>query len=163
MKYSIIKAKNLNELRREINKAQGLIVVEGGNDEINRAAVENSKVGILLSPEKNRRNDALYTRSSGLNQVLCKLARDNEVAIGFNFNDILESRDREVIIGRMMQNIRLCRKYKLDMVFDCFNECKISRNNLISFARVLGMTPGEAKKALNFEKKDKRKIKIIEN
>lgn len=163
MNYDIIKAKNINELRKKINKSKGLVVVEGGDDNINRAAVENSKVDILLSPEKSRRKDVLYVRNSGLNQVLCKLARDNEVAIGFNFNDVLETENKEVIVGRMMQNVRLCRKYKVAMVFDCFGERKVDKINLISFARLLGMSPGEAKQSLEFKKKNKSKIKLLKN
>ena len=161
MKYSIIRAKTLNELNKKINSAKGLVVVEGGDEKINRACVENSKVDILLSPEKNRKNDYLYVRNSGLNHILCKFANKNKVAIGFNFNDILESKNREVLIGRMMQNVRFCRKYKADMVFDCFGSCEVSKQNLVSFCRVLGMSPGEAKKALNFKKIDKRQVKIV--
>ena len=163
MKYPIIRVKKVGELRNKTSEAEGLVVVEGGDDKINRACVENNKVDILLSPEKGRKDDSVYFRNSGLNHILCKLANKNQVAIGFNFDDLEESKDREILIGRIMQNIRLCRKYKVDMVFDSFGNKKADVNNLISFARVLGMTPGEAKKALSFKKKDKSKIKLIEN
>lgn len=44
----MIKAKNLNELRKEINKTKGLVVVEGGDDNINRAAIENRNIYISV-------------------------------------------------------------------------------------------------------------------
>ena len=157
----IIRVKSLNELRKKINKTKGLVVVEGGEEKINRAALENKKVDILLSPEKYAKNDKLYVRDSGLNQVLCKLAHTNKIAIGFNFCDLVNSKEREVLMGRMMQNIRFCRKFKVDMVFDCFCECKFDKKNLGSLCRTLGMTPGEAKKALNFKKIDKRLVKEV--
>ena len=158
----VISVKTLNELRKKVNETKGLVVVEGGSDNINRACVENKKVDVLLSPEKGRKEDYLYVRNSGLNHILCKLANKNKVAVGFNFCDVLDSKSREILIGRMMQNIRLCRKFKVDMVFDCFCNGKCDKKNLASFCRVLGMSPGEAKKALNFKKKDKRSIKLVE-
>ena len=50
----------------------------------------------------------------------------------------------------MMQNVILCRKYKVKMlIFDLTNER--SKEELRSFGLVLGMTPGEAKEAVNFK------------
>ena len=91
-------------------------IVIGGDEKKNRKAVEDKNVDILLSPEKNREKDFMHSRDSGLNQVLCKLAKKNKVAIGFNFNDVLMSKNRSVILGKMMQNVRFCRKYKVKMV-----------------------------------------------
>ena len=51
-------------------------------------------------------------------------------------------------MGRIMQNIRLCRKYNVSMVFASFAEAKWemrSAKDLMSFAVLLGMTPKEAK------------------
>lgn len=45
---NIIKAKNLNELRREINKTKGLVVVGSGDEGINRAAIENRNIYISV-------------------------------------------------------------------------------------------------------------------
>ncbi|MEK6934700.1 MAG: RNase P subunit p30 family protein [Nanoarchaeota archaeon] len=128
----------------------------GGNDNINRKIVENKNYDILLSPEKNRDKDFMHSRDSGLNQVLCKLAKKNDIAIGFNFNDVLISKNKWLILGKMMQNVRLCRKYKVKMIIlsgaKNKNELRAAKD-LSSFGNVLGMTPGEVKKALNFEKK----------
>ena len=62
-----------------------------------------------------------------------------------------------------MQNIRLCRKYKVKMVLASFATDKFEMRDardLISFGVCLGMNPGEAKKALNFSKR-KPDITII--
>ncbi len=132
----------LSRLRNEINKKEGLIVVQGGDDKINRAAVENKKVDILLSPEKNDKKDFMFSRRSGLNQVLCKLAAKNNVAIGFDFSYLLNSsgKERAKILGRMRQNYRFCKKYKVKMVFSSFarNKYELRSNDFLRvFERIL--------------------------
>ncbi|MBS3143751.1 hypothetical protein J4446_02660 [Candidatus Woesearchaeota archaeon] len=114
-------------------------MIIGGSDSVNRKVVENTSVNILLSPEKGRNKDFMKSRNSGLNQVLCKLAAKNNVAIGFNFDDILNNNDRVNILGRMMLNVRLCNKYGVKMYvcnsqkdFRCDSDLKI-------FGRILGM------------------------
>ena len=162
MEYAIIRTKNVTELRKSIDRAKDIIVVEGGDDKINRVALENKKVDILLSPEKGRGPDKTHYRNSGLNQVLCKLAAKNKIAIGFNFDDIIDSKDRSILMGRMMQNVRFCRKYKVRIVLDCFGKYKKDKKDLAIFAQTLGMTPGEAKQAVNFKKINEEIVKIIE-
>ena len=131
-------------------------IVIGSDDQKNRKAVENKNVDILMNPEKTRTTDFMHYRDSGLNQVLCKLAYQNKVAIGFNFNNVLKSKNRSLILGKMMQNVRLCRKYKVAMVIcsGANNEWELRpQEDLKCFGISIGMTPLEAKKALNFEKK----------
>jgi len=116
-------------------------IIFGGKDSVNRKAVENKTVDILMSPEKGRNKDFMKSRNSGLNQVLCKLANKNDVAIGYDFNYLLKAKEsqRSNIIGRMKFNVKLCNKYKLKM-YVC-NSTKEERNNsdLEAFGRVLGM------------------------
>jgi len=129
---------------KDIRKSEGLVVVMGGNEVINRMAVENKKVNVLLSPEKNYKKDFLLSKNSGLNQVLCKLAKTNNVAIGFDFSYILNSQDNKKIniLGRMMQNVKLCKKYKLKMIFSSFanSEYDLRSDSIMSsFSKILGV------------------------
>jgi len=131
-----------SKLRSDIQKCKNLVVVQGGDEKVNRLAVENRKVDVLLSPEKNNKKDFMFFRNSGLNQVLCKLAFKNNIAIGFSFSDVLNARgkERSKILGRMAQNVKLCRKYKVKMVFSSFAKNKYELRNdpiLASFARIL--------------------------
>lgn len=133
----------LKELRNTIHKKKDLIIVQGGDEKINRAALEDKKVDILLCPEKNSRRDLMFSRRSGLNQVLCKLAAKNDVAIGFDFSYLLNSsgKERAKILGRMKQNVRFCKKYKVKMVFSSFARTKYelrSTDFLKTFQRILG-------------------------
>lgn len=137
-------------------------IVEGFSEEKNRRTVENKQVDMLVAPERAGKKDRLNQRDSGLNDVLCKLAKENDVAIGFSFSDVLNSKYRAILIGRMMQNVRLCRKYKVCMVLASFAHNPWDMRyaaDIFAFGVVLGMTPKEAMIAMNFTKK-RQAIKI---
>ena len=122
---------SLNKLRNEIGKEKGKIIILGGDENINRKSLENKKVDILLSPENNKREDSLLSRKSGLNQVLCKLAKENDISIGFDFSMLINfsGKERSKIFGRMIFNYKLCKKYKVKMIFSCFSKDKFDLRN----------------------------------
>lgn len=139
--YVLIRAGNKGELHKKIIKAEGKkIAVLGSNNEVNRAALESKNVFMLLSPEIERKKDYMKYRDSGLNHVLCKIARDNNVAIGINYDEIKRIKDRKekaLRLGRIIQNIRLCKKYgvKIALVSG-----KATDFELKNFERVVGIT-----------------------
>ena len=115
----------------------------------NRKLVETKRVKILVNPHINSNKDSLHFRTGGLDHVLCNLASKNNTAIGFS----LDSLNNPVVIGRVKQNIKLCRKYKVRMVFFTFAKNKYelrSVQDLLSLLRVLGMNGKEAKDALSY-------------
>src|SRR3989338_11038963 len=71
-----------------------------------RKAFEKKKDIIVYNLEDQKR-DFIHFRNSGLNQVLCKLAKKNNIAVAFNFNLVLNNDEmsRSQILGRMMQNV----------------------------------------------------------
>lgn len=145
----INKAISINQIRKlnyELN------IIEGNN--LNREILSSKNIDILVSPEKNRKEDFLHHRNSGLNHILCVLAKKNKIAIAFSFNEILMSNgvERAKIIGRMAQNIRLCRKYKVEMIIASFATNKYemrSLSDLKSFGAVIGMNSNEIKRSFN--------------
>lgn len=125
----------------------GKDIVFGGFD-INRKLIESKKVKILISPHLRVKKDFMVFRSSGLNDVLCKLAKKNKVSIGFSFSEILNSSgiQRSEILSRMRQNVRLCGKYEVSMkIFSLAKEPYELRakDALLCFGRVLGMKEKE--------------------
>ena len=110
----------LGELRK-LKKPVDLAVVKNSNK--NRKVLEIKKADVLFDLENHNREDFIHHRNSGLNQVLCNIANKNKVIIGFNFNSVLksESVQRGLILGRMMQNVKLCRKYKVGMAVASFS------------------------------------------
>ena len=144
-----IHAQSVVELKRKIKRYWGnvaLVAVHGGDDKINRAAVENPKVDILAHPcgEKGE---------SGLNHVLVRYAADNGVAIDFNMNALIRSRrgDRARVIGKMRDNLKLVRKYNAPMILTShahsIYDLRAPRE-LIALATLFGMTKEEATSAL---------------
>src|SRR3989338_11517299 len=141
--------------------------IEGKDDNTNRRALESKNTDVLFGIEKFRNNDRHHFRDSGLNQVLCKLANKNKIKIGFSFRDVLNSdgSKRSKILGRMIQNVELCNKYKVDMIVGCFakNEYELrNSSDLIAFGRVLGMRKIWNEKIDNFYKDEDigiRKVK----
>ncbi len=116
----LLKTSNAELLRRMIDKAANYfdIYVLGFSDKINRVALEHKKVRALISPEFERTFDYTHYRNSGLNQVLCKIARDNNKMIIENFSEFLkkDKKDRAILLGRILQNARFCKKYKTKFI-----------------------------------------------
>jgi ribonuclease P/MRP protein subunit RPP1 len=110
----IIKPDSKEELdatAKKIRNKVEVLMVHGGNYDVNRAACENSMVDVLCHPELGRRD-------SGLDHICVKAAQENNVAIEINFREILESykRQRIYVISSMMKNIKLCRKYNTNVI-----------------------------------------------
>lgn len=140
----LIKTGNAEMLRRMIDKAANYfdIFVLGVNDKVNRVALEHKKVKALVSPEYERRYDYTNYRSSGLNQVLCKIAHDNNKVIIENFSEFLakEKKEKAILLGRILQNSILCRKYKTKFIVAQFvkNEDElVDSKKLLEFNKIL--------------------------
>src|SRR3989344_4351641 len=86
----------------------------------NREIIEKPYANLIFSLEEYGRKDFIHQRGSGLDHILAKLAHDNKVAIGFSVNSMLNSENKHIILGRMMQNIRLCRKYRVKTIIASF-------------------------------------------
>ena len=82
-----------------------------------RHYLEKTDADIVFSLEAKATKDFMKQRNSGLNQVLCSIAAKRSKTYGFNFRDILFAKNRPDIMGRMMQNMMLCRKYKVKTIF----------------------------------------------
>lgn len=144
------------------NYCEFVLVKSSGNDQ---DVLEKNDFDVLLDAELSQSRDAMHYRMSGLNQVLCKIAADKKRIIGINLRNILDynSEDRQMIIGRIMQNVMLCRKFKAKMII--FSGARKpmqmkGHNDLISLMNVFGLNPNEAKAVLgNTPERIKENIK----
>ena len=139
METIFIEGKDFSKSRDLIRKNKGKkIVFSSDDDELNRKILEKEKINVLLLNLKEKK-DRQKQRESGLDHVMAKLAKKNNVVIGVDFNEILESNGKmkAEILARVRQNIKICNKNKLKMVFLGFQE----KNNydLKSLGLVLGM------------------------
>jgi RNase P/RNase MRP subunit p30 len=119
-----------------------------------RQMVEATPVDILIDAESSRNKDFIHHRNSGLNHIIANLASAKKKAMGFSGALAIGSRGmfRAQVMGRMMQNVRLCRKYKVKMVIASFAKAPFgmrSPHDLLSFCVILGMHPKEARDAMN--------------
>ena len=150
----IIDTDNLNDARKKIEikaKEGSNVIVKGRDDSFNRKILENKKVNILLSPENGYKKDKLKQRDSGLNHVLCRIAQQNSIAIGIDFQGILSKRDEgkkqlAEHLARIMQNIKLCRKAKARMIL--MNTAGTDDYGLRALLSTLGMPTDMAKMAV---------------
>ncbi|PIY60754.1 hypothetical protein COY95_00145, partial [Candidatus Woesearchaeota archaeon CG_4_10_14_0_8_um_filter_47_5] len=130
---------------------QSCLVISRSSPATARTLLETSALDLVYDLENDSKKDPLHFRRSGLNQVLCALARKNNIAVGFAFSSLLSTENRPERMGRIMQNIRLGRKFKLYMVVASFarkpSEMRAPRD-LMSLAVSLGMRLPEAHLAL---------------
>ena len=140
MAYLLISANDFNEARRKIRDVKNkgkTIVFTSDDDELARKVLEKEAINVLLISQKGRK-DRVKQRGSGFNQVLAKLAKKKNVAIGINLDEILKAGQEEKaeMLARVGQNVKLCNKNKLKMTF--FPELK-DKYDLKSLGLVLGM------------------------
>ena len=137
----ILTEKNFNKLKEQIKKNSNKeIIFSSNDDELNRKVLEKLKIQILLINLKNRK-DYGKQRNSGFNQVMAKIAKKNNIQIGINFDEIVEEKnltEKAKILGRLKQNIFLCKKNKIQMKFILKNQ-KRNIYDLKSLGLILGM------------------------
>ncbi len=142
MNIRIIKPKS----KKDLLNLKGKVIALGGNDKINRLITE-SKAFMLLDPEPKGK-DFMHSKNSGLNQVLCNLANKNKVSIGFNINKIINSTDQDKIsiISKILQNVKLCLKYKVNLyivnIIEAWSDERDTKD-LKSFGAYLGIPPNK--------------------
>lgn len=117
--FEVIKAVSISsetqrQLRKKVDKFRktaDIIIVEGGDPKINRAACENIRVDILTRPYQNRRDP-------GINHVHARTAAENNVAIELNTNDIIKSysKVRTRLFEYYRDIIKLHRKFHFPIV-----------------------------------------------
>lgn len=118
-----------------------------------RDAIERGAT-VTYDFEQLEPKDHTHYRRSGLNHILCKLATTKNVRIGYSVSTLLKttSQKRSVVLGRIMQNIRLCQKYNTPMKIASFATDPYqlrSPAELTALFSQLGMQPHHLKKALN--------------
>lgn len=121
-----------------------------------RHAIEKTDVRIFFNFEVHHDRDGLHQRKSGFNHVLAAIAHEKEKIIAFNLNTILttSTAQRGVLLGRMRQNVALCRKYNVSMLLmsGATNLYEMrAAHDMLAFGELIGMAPGEAKKALTLK------------
>lgn len=143
MNYILIKAKNFNEARKKIreSKKKGYEIIFSGDDELNRKILEKEEIDVLLI-NVLKRKDWMKQKDSGFNHVLAEIARKKNISIAINLDEIINANtphEKSRILGRIMQNIKLCNKKDLRMTFYSPSKKEKDRKDLQALGLVLGM------------------------
>ncbi len=141
------KPNNVPKIAKRVRKRVELILVNGGDLEVNRKACETPEVDILTHPGLGRDDP-------GLDYIMAKLAKKNSVSIEFNFRSLLFSykKSRSDVFARMLENAKLVRKYRMPFILTSGaieSHDLRSPSELISFGKVLGLNPKEIKTNLS--------------
>ncbi|MBI2136536.1 hypothetical protein HYU06_05685 [Candidatus Woesearchaeota archaeon] len=139
---------------KTISKAKGFdfIIFKANKDLRSNLEKFHRKIDFVYGAESVSSKDSMHNRNSGLNQILCKMLDECNIKLILSFKDIitLDNKKFAQFIGRVKQNIKLARKYKLGVKLGSFAQNIYglrSRHDLIALLIVLGMHPKEAKNA----------------
>lgn len=113
----IVSQKNL----KKALKSQKFLAAKSSEND--RFLIESKKIKLIYGLEETSRKDYIHQKASGLNHIICGIARKNNVVIGFSYEGLINSEQPKsaVLMGRMMQNISLCQKYKVKTVIGSFS------------------------------------------
>ena len=133
-----IKSNNPSVIRKIVRKYRNkssCISVLGGNLKVNRNCLENIQVDVLSKPYFKRYD-------SGLNHVLAKQAKENNVAIELVFSDILKSylAYRSKILANFRDIYRLYRKYEFPLILSSGAESVFDIKTVNDFKAVFTQT-----------------------
>lgn len=153
-------ARSVKELSVLVKKRRmfDVLLVHGGDLNLNRVACETSEVDILTHPEFERFD-------SGLNHILMKAAAKNNVAIEINFRKILitNKKTRSRVLSNIGHNIKLAKKFNTPIILCSGAVSHLELKDpqvMVSMATQLGLELNEAKNSIT--KIPERIVKQIE-
>ena len=149
-----MKSGEIQDMARRALEYADIIMVAGGDEEINRAASECWEVDVICHPERVSGKDPLDQKNSGIDDVMARFMAERGIAIEICLSELLSCYGvvRAQVMGRMRQNIKLGRKYKTPIIItsgakDIFG--MRAPQDLVSLGITLGMDAGMAKKAVS--------------
>jgi len=150
-KCKYLKSDNKQEIKK-FSKTKGLLLLETSSYDVRRYVAEKCLVDGIISCEKYGKRDKINYPDSGVDGVLAKEMLKSKTALVINIRDFLDAKEKEVILERMMFNIKLAKKFKTPIIIisGAKKENQIKHSSvLISFGVVLGLERNQAKQALS--------------
>lgn len=115
---------NEKETRKIVDSLKGKKVsigFYGSDDNFNRRVVETMKVNFLINPEVliNEKKDNVKQRDSGINHVVAKEMAVKKISllVDLDYVKSLEKKMKAIVLARIIQNIKICRKAKCSVKF----------------------------------------------
>ena len=149
--------------------ADFLAVINPG--ELVRLAVSNPRIDAVFRVPSIIGRDSTEYRRSNFNAILANIASQNKVAYGIDFSYFTENSGYSLakLLGREMQNIRLCRRKTKILIASMAKTAMELRlpENLSAMGRVLGLNSPQSKAAVSsaiqdiLVRKEKRRSKAF--
>ncbi|WP_414837493.1 RNase P subunit p30 family protein [Candidatus Nanosalina sp. VS9-1] len=143
-----LEASDWGELKKKISQNRedaDILVFRAGNEELDRKAVSDPRLDVLLSPGKGR-------SETGVDKVIAEKAAENGVAIGLSFRRMIKASKKKKKVSVMSdwrQIFRICEKFDTKYLITTGAEEKFdlrSPKDLKSLVRSLN---GDAEKSLD--------------
>lgn len=128
-------------------KKVDLIMANGNNEKINRSISESPQIDIINHPYINKRN-------SGINHVLAKFFKENNISVNINIMDILSNRGfyKAKMLNQINQLLMLQRKYDFRCILSSgstsFYDVRSPRS-LILLSQLMDMDMESGKKLIS--------------
>jgi len=132
--------KDLNKIRKLKQYVDLVVVISDATEQFNRQAVETKGVDYIFNLEGSTGREHTHYRRGGVNQVIAKLMRDNNIKYGISFSRYLEQRQSITLLGRWLFNSKVFKKYNVPIeVFSLASDVNDirSKNMLASFQRII--------------------------
>lgn len=151
----IINTNNLNEARKQVEEAkkekpQEEIALLSQDDEFNRKALEIKNLDTLIINENFDIKDYSKQRNSSLNEVLAKIAKEKNIKIAIQIEEIIkkETKEKAKALARLTQNIMLCKKAQAKLIFIKENK-QLDKHSLQALLLTLGASTKQANEAVS--------------
>ncbi len=154
MGCAVVSGRVRKNARKALDGGADIIVADGRLEKDAREASETWEVDLIADPELNADRDPVNQWSGGLDHIMCSFMNERGIGYCVNADNILDAggRDRVRVLGRITQNIRLCKKYKVKVVFACGTRSKWnvrSPHDLMEIAKLTGLSSSDARKTVS--------------
>jgi ribonuclease P/MRP protein subunit RPP1 len=146
----LIRAKNPEDMKRKVGKFRkdaDVIMVQGGDQKINRTASEDPRVDIISHPYYKRRD-------CGINHVIGKKAAENDVAVELNIKYLSKTSSylRYKVLSHYREILKLQRKFGFPLIITSHARSIYdlhSPQDIIALSGCFGMSHDEASSTLS--------------
>ncbi len=143
---SITAGENKKDLLKNLQWAhqkKKITLVLPKTEETLRFLLEKTPVDLVLGAEKIHPHDSLYYPRGGVDQIICKIAKEKNKTLAFSFSELLNASasERPKLLRRMKFTLSICQKYQVKVFFSNFSAQKEdmrSALDLFVFWKLLG-------------------------
>ncbi len=135
----IAESSDTGKIKSRLKGEKAFVAIKSNGED--KEIIQDGKADLIFSFESSFKKDFMHHRASGLNHILCRLAKERGIIIGFSLNSLINSNNTGVTIGRLMQNISLCQKFRVNTAIASFAAKPLemrSPHDMESLFRVLG-------------------------